>query len=77
MFEILLRAAGDSQPAVRARAMQSLGRMAAAGLLNRPQRRAVETAARAALGEGESYSWDQAYIVRREAREALDTLARS
>jgi len=59
----------DAQPAVRAKAMRSLGKMAAAGLLNRPQRRIVEAAARAALGEGESYTWDHAYIVRREARE--------
>jgi len=76
MFETLLRAAGDAQPAVRAKAMRSLGKMAAAGLLNRPQRRIVEAAARAALGEGESYTWDHAYIVRREARETLDTIQR-
>jgi len=77
MFETLLRAAGDAQPAVRAKAMRSLGKMAAAGLLNRPQRRIVEAAARAALGEGESYTWDHAYIVRREARETLDTIQRA
>jgi HEAT repeat protein len=77
MFEALLRAAGDLQPGVRARAMHSLGTMAARGLLTRQERRALEAAARSALGEGESYTWDQAYIVRREARETLDRLRRA
>jgi hypothetical protein len=74
MFETLMRATGDSQPAVRAKAMRSLGKMAGARLLNRAQRVMLESAARAALGESEVYAWDNAFIVRREARETLDTL---
>ncbi len=75
MFETLVRAVRDVQPAVRAKAMRSLGKMAAAGLLNGRQRSALETSARAALGEADVYAWDNAYIVRREARETLDRLA--
>jgi HEAT repeat protein len=74
MFETLVRALGDYQPAVRAKAMRSLGKMAAAGLLNRAQIKMFRSAALNALGESEEYSWDNAYIVRREAREALDRL---
>jgi HEAT repeat protein len=74
MFEALVRATTDSQPAVRAKAMRSLGKMAAAGLLNLHQRRAAAAAARAALGQGEEFVWDHAYIVRREALETLRRL---
>jgi HEAT repeat protein len=74
MFEALLRSLGDYQPAVRAKAMRSLGKMAAAGLMNRGQKKMFAAAARNALGESQEYSWDNAYIVRREAREALERL---
>lgn len=74
MFEALLRATGDPQPPVRAKAMRSLGKMVAAGLLNPVQKKTLATAARAALGESEEYSWDNAFIVRREARETLGHL---
>ena len=76
MFEALLRATRDPEPPVRAKAMRSLGKMAAAGLLNRQQKRALSAAARAVLGESEEYAWDNAYIVRREARETLELLTR-
>jgi len=74
MFEALTRALGDFQPAVRAKAMRSLGKLDAAGLMNRGQKKMFESAARKALGESDEYAWDNAYIVRREAREALDRL---
>ncbi len=74
MFEALTRALGDFQPAVRAKAMRSLGKMEGAGLMNREQKKMFLSAARRALGESDEYAWDNAYIVRREAREALDRL---
>jgi HEAT repeat protein len=74
MFEALMRALGDFQPAVRAKAMRSLGKMALAGIMNRDQKKMFLAAARNALGESQEYAWDNAYIVRREAREALDRL---
>ena len=72
-----MRAAGDAQPAVRAKAMRSLGKMAAAGLLTRPRRALLDKAARAALGESGVYTWDDSYVVRREARETLEVVRRS
>ena len=74
MFETLLRATRDVQPAVRAKAMRSLGKMAAAGLLNGRQRRTLADAAQSAVGRSETYGWDNAYIVRREAEETLRNL---
>jgi HEAT repeat protein len=74
IFEGLLRAAGDPQPAVRAKAMRSLGKMAGAGLLNRPQKRTLAETARGALGEFEEGGWDHAFIVRKEAKETLERL---
>ncbi len=74
MFEALMRALGDYQPAVRAKAMRSLGKMASVGILNREQRKMFQSAAHNALGESREYAWDNAYIVRREAREALERL---
>ncbi|HEU4402922.1 MAG TPA: HEAT repeat domain-containing protein [Candidatus Polarisedimenticolia bacterium] len=75
MFEALLRATRDPQAPVRAKAMRSLGKMAAAGLLNLTQKRTLAGAARAALGETDEYAWDNAFIVRREARETLEHLS--
>ena len=74
MFEGLLRAARDPQAPVRAKAMRSLGKLAAGGLLNRAQKGALGEAARAALGESDEYGWDNSYIVRREAKETLQAL---
>ena len=72
--EALLRTARDLEPPVRAKAIRSLGKMAAAGLLDGSQRAAAKAVARAVLGETEDFCWDNAYIVRREAREALHHL---
>jgi HEAT repeat protein len=76
MFEALMRAIHDLEVPVRAKAMRSLGKMAAAGLLTRHQEKAVTAAARAALGESPGFVWDHAYIVRREAGEALQIVSR-
>jgi HEAT repeat protein len=74
IFDALLRTSRDLEPPVRAKAIRSLGKMAAAGLLDAPQGRALTSAARSILGETEDFTWDNAYIVRREAREALQHL---
>lgn len=74
MFEALLRSTRDHQPAVRAKAMRSLGKMARASLLDHEQAVTLRSLASGALGESGEYSWDNAFIVRREAREALDAI---
>ena len=71
MFDALLGATQDHQPAVRAKAFRSLGKMASAGLLGPDRLKAFLAHARAALGQSESKGWDYAFIVRREAEEAL------
>lgn len=74
VFDALFRALDDHQPAVRAKAVRSLGKLAAAGWLAPPQREQLRTTLRRLLGEDEHYDWDRAYIVRREAEEALGRL---
>jgi hypothetical protein len=71
MFEGLLRATRDPEPPVRAKAMRSLGKMAAAGLLDETEKGVLASTAQAVLGESADFVWDNAYIVRREARETL------
>jgi len=71
IFEALFRVLGDFQPAVRAKAIRSLGKMVRAGYLTRAQEERVGGAARSILGQDEAYNWDRAYIVRRQAEEAL------
>jgi len=74
MADALMRAGHDVEAPVRAKALRSLGRMASVGLLDDKQRHTAAILARNALGESEEHHWDTAYIVRREAREALDKL---
>ncbi len=74
VFEALFRALDDRQPAVRAKAVRSLGKVAAAGWLAEAQRERLRTTFRRLLGADEHFDWDRAYIVRREAEEALGRL---
>lgn len=71
IFEAAMRALDDHQPAVRAKVVRSLGKLAAAGYLDDAERDTLRTTLRRLLGEDEHYDWDRAYIVRREAEEAL------
>lgn len=71
LYEALSRGLHDPQPVVRAKTIRSLGKMAAAGYLTPAQVDEVRKVARAIVGEGEKYEWDNAYIVRREAAQAL------
>jgi len=75
IFEALSRCLADPQPVVRAKTIRSLGKMGAAGYLSPAQAELARQAAHAILGHGERYEWDLAYIVRREAQEALRLLA--
>lgn len=77
MFEGLVRACRDPQPAVRAKAIRSLGKLGRAGLLSEAHREQVVAMARATLGETEDGSWDHAFIVRREAQETLAAVSPS
>jgi HEAT repeat protein len=73
MFEALLRASRYHQAPVRAKSFRSLGKMVRAGLLIPAQTKKLKRALDGSLGEGDStdHTWDKAFIVRREAKEAL------
>jgi HEAT repeat protein len=61
----------DTNAVVRAKAVRSLGKLAKAGHLRPPERETLEAVCRGLLGKDESFEWDRAYVVRREAEETL------
>jgi HEAT repeat protein len=67
--EALFRVLSDPQPAVRAKAIRSLGKAARARYLTPDQELRLERAVLHILGEDERHEWDNAFIVRREAAE--------
>jgi len=71
IYEVLFRALSDAQPAVRAKAVRSLGKLARFGYLGRAHEERVRLAVLRILGRDEAYEWDRAFIVRREAEETL------
>ena len=74
IFEVLFRTLSDVQPAVRAKAVRSLGKLAREAYLSAPQEERVRLALLRILGRDEAHEWDRAFIVRREAEEALQHL---
>lgn len=71
-IETALRAnLSDTRPSIRAKAVRSLGKLARNGLLEPAQRSRLEATLKLILGRDENFAWDRAYIVRREAGEAL------
>jgi hypothetical protein len=74
IFEVLFRALSDTQPAVRAKAVRSLGKLARFGYLESAQEEHVRLAVLRILGRDEAYEWDRAFVVRREAEETLRNL---
>ena len=71
ILEALFRALSDVQPAVRAKAVRSLGKLVRAAYLVPAQEERVRLAVLRILGQDEAHEWDRAFIVRREAEEAL------
>jgi hypothetical protein len=71
VFEVLFRTLSDVQPAVRAKAVRSLGKLLRAAYLTPEQEERVRLAILRILGRDEAHEWDRAFIVRREAEEAL------
>ena len=64
----------DENAGVRAKAMRSLGKMARYGHITGPERDRLRVICERILGRDEQFEWDRAYIVRREAAEALNYL---
>jgi HEAT repeat protein len=64
----------DENAGVRAKAMRSLGKMAKHGHVTGPERARLRVICERVLGRDDQFEWDRAYIVRREAAEALNYL---
>lgn len=74
-FTVLRAHAADTMPHVRAKAVRSLGKLAFYGHLDPENVAAVRDLCERALGKDQH--WDNAYIVRHEALEALEKLGRT
>jgi hypothetical protein len=61
----------DNSPAIRAKAVRTMGKLARYGHLSSEQCGELSVTLHRILGEDEHYEWDRAYVVRKEAREAL------
>lgn len=71
VFERLRANLADGSPAIRAKAVRSLGKMIRYGHLTAQQRQDLALILTRILGEDEQYEWDRAYVVRKEAHEAM------
>ncbi|MCP4581442.1 MAG: hypothetical protein GY839_07465 [candidate division Zixibacteria bacterium] len=61
----------DSNPGIRAKAIRSMGKLARHKHLNAEELGELSTRCRQILGKDENFNWDRAYVVRKEAEEAL------
>jgi HEAT repeat protein len=61
----------DSNASIRAKAIRSLGKLAKYGHLSATEREQLKAVCQRLLGTDEQADWDRAYIVRKEAEEAL------
>jgi HEAT repeat protein len=61
----------DTSPGIRAKAVRSLGKLARYGHLTESECSQLQVTLKRILGEDEAFQWDRAYVVRKEAREAL------
>lgn len=69
--ERLGRNLADASPGIRAKAVRSLGKLAQHGHMTARERWELAAKLHRILGEDEQYEWDRAYVVRKEAKEAL------
>ncbi len=61
----------DTNTGVRAKAIRSLGKMARQGHLRPEEKELLGKACHSLIGDDEAFDWDRAFVVRREAEEAL------
>ena len=64
----------DRNTGVRAKAIRSLGKMARQGHLRPAEREVFRKACHLIVGDDEAFDWDRAFVIRREAEEALRQL---
>ncbi len=75
IFGSLKKMLSDESSGVRSKAVRSLGKMARYGFLDKDEKEETKRIVQRILGLDESYSWDIAYIVRREAQEVYNFLS--
>ena len=71
LVDRLRRNLADPNAGVRSKAVRSLGKLARYGHLTPEEIRQAKVTLHRILGEDEHFDWDRAYVVRKEAREAL------
>lgn len=71
-YDVLRKNLADPSKGVKAKALRSLGKLARYGHLSADQKRMMQDIALNLLGEDDEFRWDRAYVVRKEARDALE-----
>ncbi len=74
IFENLVKKLSDEEAGVRSKSIRSLGKMAKFNFLDEEQIKRLKEIVDRTLGIDESYQWDRAYIVRKEAQQISDLL---
>jgi HEAT repeat protein len=74
MLEAIKLNLADPSPGVRSKAIRSYGKLARFGHLNKEEKEVCRQTCELLLGADDQYNWDRAYIVRKEAQEALNCL---
>lgn len=74
MLEAIKINLADPSAGVRSKAIRSYGKLARFGHLTKEEKIACKRTCELLLGIDDQYDWDRAYIVRKEAQEALDCL---
>ncbi len=74
LFDEFMERVSDTHPGVRARIVSCLGKMAKFDYLDEQQKERVRGTMRSLLGQDEEFEWDRAFIVRREAQQALNAM---
>ena len=74
-LECLYSNLSDTNPSVRSKTIRSLGKMAKYGHLTDSEREKLKTMCCRITGMDENNDWDRAFVVRREAEEALTNIS--
>ena len=74
MLEAIQVALSDSSAGVRSKAIRSYGKLARFNYLSPEEKKKFKGTCELLLGVDDKFTWDRAYIVRKEAQDALDCL---
>lgn len=74
MLEAIQVNLGDSSAGLRSKAIRSYGKLARFGHLTKEEKQKCKKTCELLLGVDDKFDWDRAYIVRKEAQDALNCL---